>query len=73
MAWRVAVRWTTRPQREGEWRSWFAWFPVLVAEEDGRRHWAWLERVDRMYRPEDHDFGSMTVWTYRPLGGDDRA
>ncbi len=44
------MRWTRISKTE--WHPWFAWRPVVV---DGlniytRRHWVWLEKVERKKR-----------------------
>lgn len=44
---RLAVKSTNKY----EWHKWFAWYPVLVEDEDtGARMWIWLETVERIYR-----------------------
>ena len=38
---------TRRVLDELEWHRWFAWYPVVVARENERAHWAWLQFVER--------------------------
>ena len=38
---------TRRVLDELEWHRWFAWYPVVVARDNERAHWAWLQFVER--------------------------
>src|SRR5262249_24112060 len=37
-----------KPQSEGNWDRWFAWYPVKVARRDSVK-WIWLEFVERKW------------------------
>ena len=41
---------TRRVQDELEWHRWFAWYPVVVARDNERAYWAWLQFVERKTR-----------------------
>ena len=43
---------TRRVQDELEWHRWFAWYPVVVARDNERAYWAWLQFVERKTRQE---------------------
>lgn len=49
--------------RDGQWRTWFAWHPVEVAER-----LIWLERVERRWDAEANCVGDFSGYAY-PLGG----
>lgn len=53
------MRWRPYYWPEGEWRQWFAWYPV--ASDDGTR--LWLEWVNVRVKFYD-DWGAM--WEYAP-------
>src|SRR6476659_4753550 len=38
---------TRRVLDELEWHRWFAWYPVVVATDNERAYWAWLQFVER--------------------------
>jgi hypothetical protein len=38
---------TRRVLDELEWHRWFAWYPVVVARDNERAYWAWLQFVER--------------------------
>lgn len=52
------MRWHAR-QRNLEWQSWFAWFPVQYKDErgGGRKSWVWMETIER--KPD------WDEWAYR--------
>ena len=45
---RRTVRLVEKPQSEGNWDRWFAWYPVKVARRDSV-DWIWLEFVERKW------------------------
>lgn len=58
------MRWKLSPLPPvGEWRPWFAWFPVFIPGE--RDEVVWLERVERAAEFYDDD---GVVWAYRRAG-----
>src|ERR1700745_2118381 len=38
---------TRRVLDELEWHRWFAWYPVVIARDNERAYWAWLQFVER--------------------------
>jgi len=45
---RRTVRLVEKPQSEGNWDRWFAWYPVKVPRRDSVK-WIWLEFVERKW------------------------
>jgi hypothetical protein len=41
---------TRRVLDEVEWHRWFAWYPAVVARDNERAYWAWLQFVERKTR-----------------------
>jgi hypothetical protein len=50
---RKAAIWLSKREHKARWHSWYAWFPVRLADNDCR----WLERIER--RIEYHDAYSL--------------
>jgi len=55
------MRWkhTPRPVGYDEWRSWFAWYPVVVGDE-----YVWLEWVERRQSDREGTWDGLE-WDYR--------
>jgi hypothetical protein len=50
-------------QKEGEWRKWFAWYPVYVREIDAD---VWLQTIERNYKLFFDGFASVVrIYKYR--------
>src|SRR6476661_1221731 len=52
---------TRRVLDELEWHRWFAWYPVVVATDNERAYWAWLQFVER----KTHCSRSTGEWILR--------
>ena len=48
------------------WHLWFAWHPVVVQEENGRKVWAWFEYVER--KSNQWIWCEYQNYEYRPRG-----
>jgi len=64
MVWR-AHRIGCRERALCRWHRWYAWYPVRVT----KRHWAWLQRVERRGDRQHSWDDSWYVWSYRLLRG----
>jgi hypothetical protein len=53
------VKWSSRFQKQLEWHSWFAWYPVTI-DLTGER--VWLEVVERR---RDSTPPDSLYWVYR--------
>ncbi len=49
MKWIDGFTWKEKIKRKETWHRWFAWYPVMVAEDNGRKVMAWWEYVERRH------------------------
>lgn len=47
MRWLNGLTWEGKKRRLEGWHPWFAWHPVTIRVEDGRKRRAWMERAYR--------------------------
>jgi len=45
------------PPSDGEWKRWFAWYPVMMATANNSAHWVWLEFVERKWSTDAYGYG----------------
>lgn len=50
-----------------EWHRWFAWKPVPICFDGGKRVWVWFETVERKGIFFGGGMGGWWEWVYRKL------
>lgn len=58
--------WEAKKARMAKWRDYFAWFPMTIGTDNGKRQCLWLETIEVQSHPWERNYNVGGWWhSYR--------